>query len=153
MSVNGTSMEYQQSVNGASTMFDLASLIIKRQWNTVNPQWIYWQPLLAKMLVMILRIPPTIKRPWSISNLCRGSVRYTAWNCIVLLLSWVLCGQSFQSVLLYNFTNMHPLSHRSDFFACSLSINIQEPAVCITLMLLSAVSWVRLPSILISNPM
>jgi len=37
---------------------------------------------------------------------------------IVLLLNQVSYGQSLQSVLLYNFTNMHAMSDRSDVIAC-----------------------------------
>jgi len=42
------------------------------------------------------------------------------------------------------------MSHRSDFFACSCRVNIQEPAVCCTVSLPSAVFRVGLPRFL--NP-
>jgi hypothetical protein len=74
---------------------------------------------MAKTLVTISHPPPTIEHPQSINNFCGGSESYTAMNCIVLLLNQVLPGQSLQSVLVYNFTNMHEMSYRSDFFACS----------------------------------
>jgi hypothetical protein len=45
------------------------------------------------------------------------------------------------------------MSYRSDFFACSCRVNIQEPAVSFTVLLLSAVSQVRLPSFLIPRAM
>jgi len=70
---------------------------------------------------MISHPPPTIEHPQSINNFCGGSERYTAMYCIVLFLNQVLPGQSFQSVLVYNFTNMHAMSYRSDFIACSCS--------------------------------
>jgi len=76
---------------------------------------------MAKMLVMISHLPPTMEHPQSINNFCGGSERYTAMYCIVLFLNQVLPGQSLQSVLVYNFTNMHAMSYRSDFFACSCS--------------------------------
>jgi len=74
-------------------------------------------------------------------------------NCIVLFLSWVLRGQSLQSMLEYNFPNMHAMSYRSGFFASSCRVNIKEPAVqyCVTLLL--AFSQVRLPSFLIPTAM
>jgi len=92
------------------------------------------------MLQMITHPPPTIERPPSINDFCGSSESYTAMYCIALLLNWVLCGQSFQYVLVYNFTNTHAMSHRSDFFASAGSRgNIQEPAVCFTLQWLSSV--------------
>jgi len=100
---------------------------------------------------MIFYPPPTIERPQSINNLCGGSVSYTALNCIVLFANWVCRGQSFQYVLVYNFTIIHALSHRSDVFACSSRVNIYKPVVRSTITLLSAVAWVELPSFLISS--
>jgi hypothetical protein len=41
----------------------------------------------------------------------QGSERYTAINCILLILNGVLRGQSLQSVLVFNFTNMHAMSY------------------------------------------
>jgi len=76
---------------------------------------------MAKMLLMISHPPPTIEHPQSINNFCGGSERYTAMYCIVLFLNQVLPGQSLQSVHLYNFTNMHAMSYRSVFSACSCS--------------------------------
>jgi len=74
----------------------------------------------------ISRPPPTIEHARSINNHCGGSVHYTAMRCIAVFLNWVLHGQSFQYVCIYNFTNMHAMSHRSDFFACSSRVNIQQ---------------------------
>jgi len=111
-------------VNGASTIFDLASWKIQGQWYVADPQSTYRQLLLAKMQVMILRPPPTIERPRSINNSCGGLASYTAMNCIPVLLNQVLRAQSSQCVLLYNFANMHAMSHRSDFFECSSRVNI-----------------------------
>jgi len=67
-------------------------------------------------------------------------------NCIVVFLTRVICGQSFQSVLVYNVTNMHAMSYRSDLFTCRYRVNIYEHAVCWIVTLLSAFSRVRLPS-------
>jgi len=54
----------------------------------------------------ISRPPPTIERLRSITNCCGRSVSYRAVTCTALFLNWVLCGQSHQYVLVYNFTNM-----------------------------------------------
>ena len=54
----------------------------------------------------------------------QGSERYTAINCIRPFLNGVLCGQSLQYVLVFNFTNMHALSYWSDYFPCGGRVNI-----------------------------
>ena len=83
------------------------------------------------MLVTISRPPPTIESPQSVNRFCGGSEWYTEMNCIVLFLIRVLCGQSLHSDLLYNFTNMHAMSYRSDFFTCSTSAkDISVQAEC-----------------------
>jgi hypothetical protein len=74
---------------------------------------------MAKTLLTISHPPATIEHPQSINNFCGGAERYTAVYCIVLLLNQVLHGQSLQSVLAYNFTNMHAMSYISDFVSCS----------------------------------
>jgi len=71
----------------------------------------------------------------------------------MLFLHRVLRGQSLQSVLVYNITNMHEMSFRSDFFACSCGVNIGETTVCFTEMLLLSVFQVGLPSFLIPTTM
>jgi len=134
-------------------IFDLASWIIQVQWNAVNPQSTYHQSVLAKMLVMKLLPPPTIEHPLSMNNLCGGSASYSAMNCVGLFLNWVLWCQSFQYVLVYNCTNMHAMSHRSEFCTCSSGVDIYEPAFCFTIMLLSAISQVGLHSFLIPTTM
>ena len=113
-------MERQWSVND----FNLASWILQGQWNAANPQSTYWQPLSAKMLLTMLRPPPTIERPQYVNNLCRGSASYTAMKCITLFLNGILRGQSLQSVLVYNCTNILAMTHRSDFFAYDSRVNI-----------------------------
>jgi len=80
---------------------------------------------------------------------CGDFERCTAMNCIVLFLNGVLRGQSSQSHLVYNFTNMHAMSYWSDFFTCSSRVNIYDAAVNVAVSLLSAVFRVRLPSCLI----
>jgi len=97
--------------------------------------------------------PTTIERPPTFNDFRGGSGSYTAMNCSALLLNWVFHGQSFQYVLVYNFTNMHAMSHRADFFPCSCSVNIWEPAICFTVSLLSVVFRVGLPSHLIATAM
>jgi len=104
---------------------------------------------MAKMLVMISHPPPKIERPLSINNSCGGLQCYIAMNCIVLFLNPVLHGQSLQSVLVYNFTNMHAMSYRSDLFTSSSGVNSWEPAVCDTVTWLSPVLQVGLASFLI----
>jgi len=105
------------------------------------------------MLLTILRPPPTIELPRSINNFGGGSASYTAMKCITLFLNGILHGQSLQSVLVSNFTNMHATSYRSDFFGCRSRVNIEEPTFCITITLFSAVSQVRSPSFPISTTM
>ena len=48
---------------------------------------------------------------------------------------------------------MHATSHRSDFFVCRCGVNIEEPAVCCTGSLPSAVFRVGLPSFPIPTAM
>jgi len=105
------------------------------------------------MVVTISSPPSTIECLQSMNSFCGGSERYTAMNCIVLFLNQVLCGQSLQSNLVYNFTHMHAMSYRSDFFTCSSRVNNQAPAVCFAVLLLSAVFQVGLPSCLFPNMM
>jgi len=108
-------------------IFDRASWIIKRQWNADNPQWIYRQPVLAKMRVTISCPPPTIELPLSVNSSCGGSERYTPMNCIVLFLNLVLPCQSLQSDLVYNFPNMHAMSYRSDFLLVAVESIFKNP--------------------------
>jgi len=54
----------------------------------------------------------------------QGSERYTAINCIMLFINGVLRGQSLQSFLVFNFTNMHAMSYGSDYFPYSRRVNI-----------------------------
>jgi len=141
------------SFNGASTIFGVASWKIKGLRKGINPGSTYRLPLWAKMLLTILRPPPTIERPPSINNFCGGSVSYTAMHCITVLQNWVLRSQSFQYVLVSNLNNMHAMSHRSDCFACGCRVNIQEPAVCFTVPFPLAGVWVGLLRFLIPTTM
>jgi len=105
------------------------------------------------MLVTILRLAPTIECPQSLNSCSGGSECYTAMNCIVLFLNRVLRCQSLLSDLVYNLTNMHAMTYRSDFCTCSCRGNIEDPAVCFAVWLLSAVFRVCSPSFLIPNAM
>jgi len=105
------------------------------------------------MLVMISHLPSTIERPCGVHNVCGGPLSCTAMNCIVLFLNWVLHGQSFQYILVYNFTNLRTMSHSFDVFACSSRVNIEQLTLWITITLLSAVSGVRLRRFLIPTTM
>jgi len=116
--------DLQRRFNGASIIFDLASCIIYGQWNAANPQSTYQQPVLGKILVRISCPPPTVERPQSVNNVCGGSASYTTMNCIAAFLNWVLRGQSFRYVLVYHFTHIPALSHKSKFFAPSSRVNI-----------------------------
>jgi len=118
------STERQRSVTGTSTIFDLASLMLYGRWNAANPPSTHWQRSSANRPVMISCSPPTIECPRSVNNFCWSSASCKAMKHIVLFLNCVLCGQSLQYVLIYNFTNMHAMSHRSDFFASSAGVNI-----------------------------
>jgi len=46
----------------------------------------------------------------------QGSKRYAAINCIMLFLNGVSRGQSLQSVIVFNFTNMHAMSYWSNYY-------------------------------------
>jgi hypothetical protein len=94
------------------------------------------------MLLTTMRPPPTIEHPRSVNNFGGGSTSYTAINYNVLFLNRVLNSQFCQNVLRYNFTNMHAMCHRSGYFACSSTVNIEEPAFCFRITLLLAVSQV-----------
>jgi len=72
-------------------------------------------------------------------------------NCIVLFLNRVLRGQSLQSNLVYNFTNMHAMSYRSGCFTCSSRVSIEEHTACFAVSLLAAVLRVGLTSCQIST--
>jgi hypothetical protein len=79
---------------------------------------------MAKMLVSISRPASTIELLQSVNSFGGGFECYTAMNCIVVFLNRVLHSQSLQSVLEYNFTNMHAMFYRSEYFACSCIVNI-----------------------------
>jgi len=97
---------------------------------------------------MSISCPPhTIDSPQSMNSFHQGSEHYTAMKCIVLFLNRVLHGLSLQSVLVYNFTNKNIMSHRSDILASSCRVNVEEPAHCFTVSLISAVSRGGLPSL------
>jgi hypothetical protein len=59
-----------------------------------------------------------------VPTVCQGSECYTAINWNMLFLNGVLRGQSLQSVLVFNFTNMHAMAYWSDYFPCSSRVNI-----------------------------
>jgi len=116
----------KMSINGASTILDLACCIVSGQCNAANPQSTYRQPLLATMPLTIWCRPCTIEPPPGINTFCWGSARYIAMNCIVVFLNWVLRSQCSQYVLVYNVANRVSMSHRSDFFGCTSWVNIEE---------------------------
>jgi len=79
------------------------------------------------MLVTISSPPPTIERLQRVNSFCGGSERYTAMNCIVLFLNRALCGQSLQSNLVYNFTNMHAMSYSLFYLLLAVESIFQNP--------------------------
>jgi len=141
------------SVNRASTILNFASWILSGQWNAANSQSTHLQRLSAKITVTILPLPSTIECPRSINNFREGSGSCIAMMRIALFQNWVLRGQSFHYVHVYNFTNMHATSHRFNYFASTSRVNIQELAFSFTTTLLSAVSQVRLSSFQIPTAM
>ena len=84
----------------------------------INLWYPHWLPLLTTMRVIISCPPPKVEYQRSINSLCVGSASWTFANCPVLFLNSVLNGHSFQYVSVYNFTNKHAMSHRTDF--CSI---------------------------------
>jgi hypothetical protein len=90
-----------------------------------------------------------MEHPWSINNCGGDSASYTAMECIQLVLNWVLHGRSVRYVLVYNFTNLHAMFHRSDFFGSSSSVNSSEPTFCFTIPWISTVSQVKIRRFLI----
>jgi len=100
------------------------------------------------MMVMISQPPPRYECQQRINSVCGGSGRCAATNCTAEFLNAVINGQSLLFVPVFNFTNMHAMSHRSDFcLVCSSKVNIQEPPVCFTIPYLLTVSQVELHSI------
>ena len=90
----------------------------------------------------------------SINSFCVDSPSYTAMNSIALFLNWVFNSQSFQFIFVYNFTNMHAMSHRS--YLClvhSSRVNIYTPAFYYTITSLLTVSQVKLFSYQIPTAM
>jgi len=86
-----------------------------------------------------------IECPQSVNNFGGDSVSYTALKCIVLFRNRVFRGQFIQYVLVYYFTNMDAVSHRTDFFACIARVNIYKPGYHCTISLLLADTEVRWP--------
>jgi hypothetical protein len=113
------------NVNGESTIFGVASWIIKGQNNYSNLYSNNRPPLWAKMLSTISQPPPRCEHHWSINSLCVGLVSCTVTYYTALFLNQVISCQSSVYVSIFNFTNMHAMSHRSDFcHACSSKIDI-----------------------------
>jgi len=135
------------SINGASTIFCLALKKIKGLWNSINPWSGYRPPVRAEMLVTISQPPTENESQGNINSSCEGWIFNTAKNCTELFLNTVINGKSALYVLVFNFENIHVMSHRSDFFlACSSIVNNSEPAFSCTTMVLSTVSQVEIRS-------
>jgi hypothetical protein len=91
-------------------------------------------------------LPPKNERQWSIKDFWAGILDYQTamqWQLHNIGRSAVLMGKNVSDdiatvsslyALVFNFTNMHSISHRSDFIvACSSEVNIQEPAFYLTI--------------------
>jgi len=102
---------------------------------------------------MISRTPPTIERPHSVNSSGGCTDRYAAMYCILQFLHRVLRCQSSQSILVYNISNMHAMSHSYDFFACSCSVNIYKVEVCFAVLSVTPVFRVGSNSIRILTAM
>jgi hypothetical protein len=102
---------------------------------------------------MISCLACIIERPLSINSFGGCWAHYLSMNSIVLFVNWVLRCQSLKFVIVYNFTNIHAMSYNFDLYACSCRVNIEEPAVGITIPLLFAVSRVGSPRILLITTM
>jgi len=106
----------------------------------------YWLPFWANMQVTISLPPSENECQLSINHFCGCSVCYTASNCIVSFLNLFIHSQSFQYVLVYNITNIHAMSHRSDFFlAHSSRVNFYTARMSITMTYVLTDSQVELP--------
>jgi hypothetical protein len=68
------------------------------------------------MLVTVSQLPSKNEGQLRVNSLCWGSVSETAINWTTVFSNCVINCQSFRYVLVYNFTNMYAMSHRSDFF-------------------------------------
>jgi len=116
------------SIHRTSTILRIALSIIRGQWHSIDRESTYWVPVWGEILVKMFHTPPTIEQAQIINNVYSSSVSYTAMKCIALLLNCVVHSLSFQYILVYNFANMHAMSHRSDFFCLQLkSNNLRTP--------------------------
>lgn len=102
-------------VNGASTMFGVAPWIIQGLCNGVNTESNYRPPLWAKMVSTIFQPPHNNERQHSINRFPKGAVSCTTMYCTALFLNHVISHLSSVSVSIFNFPNMHAMSHQSDF--------------------------------------
>jgi hypothetical protein len=135
------------SINRASAIFRLALWIINWLYNSVNSLSNCWPPLHAKMLSTRLELPSKNEGQRCNNSFGGGSVSCTAMYCTASLLNRVINGQSCLYISIFNFTNMHALSHRSDFYlAGSSKVNISEPADHFTIMFLLTATQIAIPS-------
>jgi len=112
------------SITRASIISVLASWILQGQWIITETQSTYRQALSSKELLTILRLHPTIDRPWSVNTVAECSASYTPIKCSTLFQNGILRGQCSQSVLVHILTIIHAMSHRSNLFASSNRANI-----------------------------
>jgi len=120
ISVNRASMEHQRRVNDFWSCILDSPRAMKRSWSTINQS----AARIGNDASDVIASTSYNWAPRERQQFCGSSASYTATNCMAVFLNWVLPGQSFQYVLVYNITNMHAMSHRSDLFACSSRVNI-----------------------------
>jgi len=85
------------SVNGASTVFRLASWMINAQCNCINPESSYPPPKWAKMLLTISLTPPEKERQWSVNDSWSGileTLRAMEWHWPTIHLSAAYIGKN-----------------------------------------------------------
>ena len=99
------------------------------------------------MLLTISLLPPKNEHQQSIHSFRAGAITYTAMKCLALYLNCIFNSQSFQYVLVYNFTTMHAMSHRAYFVVARSSwVNSYEPGFFSTIPYLLTSFQVRLRS-------
>jgi len=82
----------------------------------------------------------------SVNTFCGGSASCTTTYCIAFFLNRVISLQLSLYVPMFNFTNMHAVSHRSDCcLDCSSKVNISVLAIYFTVTLCLTATTVKLP--------
>jgi len=112
------------------------------------------------MLLAISLLPPKNERQWSVNEfsasiLDNQTAMQLHWSIIVLSAAFMgkiasddIATSSSLYVLVFKFTNMHAMSHRSDFFlACSSKVSIWEPVFYLSITYALTVTQMELPRV------